>query len=60
MTRSLCAEARLVKLMPELMILVKGMLVACRSVFFTLLLLLLITLCGGCVQEDFVWSVLSS
>ncbi|CAE7252670.1 CACNA1S, partial [Symbiodinium necroappetens] len=35
--------ARLVKLMPELMILVKGMLVACRSVFFTLVLLLLIT-----------------
>ena len=31
------------KLMPELMILVKGMLVACRSVFFTLVLLLLIT-----------------
>ncbi|CAE7508388.1 Cacna1h, partial [Symbiodinium pilosum] len=29
--------------MPELMILVKGMLVACRSVFFTLILLLLIT-----------------
>ena len=36
-------QARLVKLMPELMILVKGMLVACRSVFFTLILLLLIT-----------------
>ncbi|CAE7747785.1 Cacna1h, partial [Symbiodinium sp. CCMP2456] len=36
-------RARLVKLMPELMILVKGMLVACRSVFFTLVLLLLIT-----------------
>ncbi|CAE7348443.1 CACNA1G [Symbiodinium natans] len=35
--------ARLVKLMPELMILVKGMAVACRSVFFTLLLLLIIT-----------------
>ena len=35
--------ARLVRFMPELMILIKGMMVACRSVFFTLVLLLLIT-----------------
>eukprot|EP00439_Symbiodinium_sp_Y106_P041671 s2319_g5.t1 len=35
--------ARLVRFMPELMILVKGMMVAFRSVFFTLLLLLLVT-----------------
>lgn len=35
--------ARLVRFMPELMILIKGMMVACRSVFFTLILLLLIT-----------------
>ena len=37
------SEARLVRFMPELMILVKGMVVACRSVFFTLLLLLIVT-----------------
>ncbi|CAJ1408463.1 unnamed protein product [Effrenium voratum] len=35
--------ARLVRQMPELMILIKGMMLACRSVFFTLLLLLIIT-----------------
>ncbi|CAK9113664.1 Voltage-dependent T-type calcium channel subunit alpha-1G (Voltage-gated calcium channel subunit alpha Cav3.1) [Durusdinium trenchii] len=35
--------ARLVRFMPELMILIKGMMVACRSVFFTLVLLLLFT-----------------
>jgi len=39
--------ARLVKFMPELMILIKGMMVACRSVFFTLLLLLILTVIFG-------------
>lgn len=35
--------AKLIRYMPELVILLKGMLSACRSVFFTLLLLLLVT-----------------
>lgn len=35
--------AKLVRYMPELVILLKGMLSACRSVFFTLLLLILVT-----------------
>eukprot|EP00929_Paragymnodinium_shiwhaense_P076938 TRINITY_DN39602_c0_g1_i1.p1 TRINITY_DN39602_c0_g1~~TRINITY_DN39602_c0_g1_i1.p1 ORF type:complete len:738 (+),score=123.84 TRINITY_DN39602_c0_g1_i1:93-2306(+) len=34
---------RLLRRMPELMILLKGMLAACRSVFFTLMLLLVVT-----------------
>merc|ERR1719409_2175499 len=34
--------ARLLRAMPELLILIKGMLAACRSVFFTLCLLTLI------------------
>lgn len=62
--------ARLIRQMPELMILIKGMLVACRSVFFTLLLLLIITfvfsiafleLSRGTVLEiDYFPSTLSS
>ena len=35
--------AKLIRYMPELVILLKGMMSACRSVFFTLLLLLLVT-----------------
>eukprot|EP00927_Polykrikos_kofoidii_P027370 TRINITY_DN24105_c0_g1_i1.p1 TRINITY_DN24105_c0_g1~~TRINITY_DN24105_c0_g1_i1.p1 ORF type:complete len:602 (-),score=116.54 TRINITY_DN24105_c0_g1_i1:136-1941(-) len=38
----LARMARILRSMPELMILIKGMAVACRSVFFTLILLFLI------------------
>merc|ERR1719456_1546975 len=39
--------ARLLRAMPELMILIKGMISACRSVFFTLCLLALLTYVFG-------------
>merc|ERR1719331_2215743 len=39
--------ARLLRAMPELLILIKGMVAAMRSVFFTLILLCLMTYCFG-------------
>ncbi|CAJ1359287.1 unnamed protein product [Effrenium voratum] len=59
---------RLVRTMPELMILIKGMMVACRSVFFTLLLLFIITFvfsiafvefCRGTPLEDMYFDSLA-
>merc|ERR1711879_498385 len=46
--------ARLLRAMPELMILIKGMMAACRSVLFTLLLLIILMYIFGIMFRQLV------